>query len=58
MVVLGRDDDEPVEGRDLRRPLLGVVVLILTERGRQRLIEVRQRVVAQVDQLELGVGAP
>ena len=39
------------------RPLLGVLVLVLAERRRQRLVEVRQRVVAQVDELELGVVA-
>ena len=36
---------------------LGVLVLVLAHRGRQRLVQVRQRVVAQVDELELGVAA-
>jgi hypothetical protein len=35
----------------------GVLVLVLAHRGRQRLVQVRQRVVAQVDELELGVAA-
>ena len=57
MVVLGGDDDEPVERGDLVGPPLGVLVLVLAQRRRQRLVEVRQRVVAQVDQLELRVAA-
>jgi len=32
-------------------------MLVLAERRRQRLVQVRQRVVAQVDELELGVAA-
>jgi hypothetical protein len=34
-----------------------VLVLVLAHRWRQRLVQVRQRVVAQVNQLELGVAA-
>ena len=57
VVVLGGDHDEPVERGDRRRPPLGVLVLVLAHRRRQRLIQMRQRVVAQVNQLELGVAA-
>ncbi len=57
VVVLGSDHDEPVERGDRGRPLPGVLVLVLAQRRRQRLIEVRQRVVAQVNQLELGIAA-
>src|SRR6202044_2358358 len=54
---LGGDHYEPVERGDLVRPLPGVVVLVLAQRGRQRLVQVRQRVVAEVDELELGVAS-
>jgi hypothetical protein len=57
VVVLGRDEHEPVEGGDLLSPLFGVVVGVLAERRSVRLVEVRQRVVAQVDELELRVSS-
>jgi hypothetical protein len=56
VVVLGGDRDEPVERSDLARQAL-VCALILAEQRPQRLIQVRQRVVTQVNQLELGVAA-
>src|SRR5712691_12055402 len=57
VVVLGCHDDEAVKRGDLRRPLPGVLVLVLAERGRQRFVQVRERVVAQVEEFEVGVAA-
>src|SRR5438876_11479516 len=57
VVVLGCDDDEAVERGDLRRPLPGVLVLVLAERRGQRFVQVRERVVAQVEEFEVGVVA-
>src|SRR4051812_5972732 len=57
MVVLRGDHDEPVVSVDDRSPLSGVLVLVLPHRWRQRFVEVRQRIVGQVDQLELRVVA-
>ena len=53
----GVTNTKPVQGADRLGPLLGVLVGVLTERGRQRLVKVGQVVVEQVDQLELRVGA-
>jgi hypothetical protein len=38
VVVLGSDDDEAVEGRDRRGPPASVLVLVLPERRRERLV--------------------
>jgi hypothetical protein len=54
VVVLRGDEDEAVEGGDLLGPLLRVLALVLAHRRGQRLVQVRQRVVPQVDELELG----
>src|SRR3712207_8458805 len=45
-----------VEARDGRRPRLGVVVGVLPHGRRERLVEVRQREVLEIDQLERRVG--
>src|SRR5712671_5768925 len=58
VVVLRSDDYEPVQRGDPRRPLAGVVVLVLTGRGRHRLVQMRQRIIPQIDQLVLRVPAP
>ena len=57
VVVLGRDDDEAVERGDLLGPALRVRLAYWPSDGGYRLVEVRQLVVEQVDQLELGVVA-
>ena len=51
----GVTNHEAVEGGDLLRPLLGVVLGVLPERRSVRLVEVRERVVAEVDELKLRV---
>jgi hypothetical protein len=58
VVVLGGDEDVPVEPADGRGPLLGVRVLVLPHARGQRLVQVWKRVVGEVDQLEFGVAAP
>ena len=55
VVVFGRHEHVPVEGRDLRGPPLGVRMAVAAERRRNRLIQQRQLVVRDVDQLEAGV---
>ena len=57
MVVLGRHEDERVEGCDLGRPCLRVIVRVLAEDRRDRLVEQREIVILDVDELELGVAA-
>src|SRR6186997_2922797 len=56
MVVLGGDEDEPVEPADRRRPRPGVRVLVLAHVRWRGLVEVWEWVVDEVDELELGVG--
>jgi hypothetical protein len=57
VIVLRRDENETIERSDLRRPLFGVRLRILPQARRQRLVEQRQVVVFDVDELEFGVGA-
>ena len=52
MVVLGGDEDERVEGRDLRGPGLRVRLRVLVHRGRHRLVQERQIEGRDVDNLE------
>jgi hypothetical protein len=56
VVVLRRHEDVAVEGSDLRRPLLRVLLGVLTLRRRHRLVEQRQVEIPDVHQLELGIG--
>src|SRR5579871_3819587 len=58
VVVFRRHEDVSVEGADLRSPSLRVLVGVPPERRRQRLVEERQLVLGDVDELELGVLAP
>jgi hypothetical protein len=58
VVVLGGDEDVPVEPADGRGPLLGVRVLVMPHSRGQRLVQVWKRIVGEVDQLEVGVAAP
>src|SRR5690606_39515249 len=53
--VLGRDEDEPVEGADGVRPPQGVRLLVVPQQRGQRFVEHRQVDLAQVDQRELRV---
>jgi hypothetical protein len=55
VVVLGGDEDEPVERGDPGGPGLGVVVGVDAPAGGHGLVQVRQRVVEQVDELVVGV---
>src|SRR4051812_8256905 len=57
VVVLGRDHHESVERVDLRRPLPRVIVLVLAEGWRHGLVKMREGIVTQVDELEVGVAA-
>src|SRR3989449_8302699 len=57
MVVLGRREDERVEGCDLGRPCLRVIARVLAEDRRDRLVEQREIVILDVAELELGVAA-
>ena len=57
MVVLRGDKDEPVEPADDGRPLLCVGVLVRAHVRGQRLVQMRQGVVDEVDELEFGVGS-
>jgi hypothetical protein len=57
VVVLGRHEDVGVEGRDLRRPCLGVLVGVPAHNRRHRLVEERQIEVFDVHEIKLGVAA-
>ncbi len=55
VVVLRGHEHEPVEAADGRCPVLGVRVLVLPHHRRQGLVQVWERVVDKVDELELGI---
>src|ERR1700682_5154443 len=57
VVVLGRHDDQAVECRELAGPEPCRLVIDRPVGRRPRLVEERQRVIAQVDELEGKVGA-
>ena len=57
VVVLGRDEDIPVEGGDRRGPGLGVLAGVLAQHRRHRLVQVGQRVVGEVDEVIVGADA-
>ena len=57
MIVLGGHEDERVEGFDLGRPCLRVIIRVLAEDRRDRLVEQREIVILDVDELELGIAA-
>src|SRR5690606_25886182 len=52
VVVLGGDEDEPVEGADGTGPAAGLLVAVVAEYGGQGLVEQRQLVLGEVDDLE------
>src|SRR6266478_4432819 len=55
VVVFGRHEDVGVEGGDLRRPLLGVLMGVLAHHRRHRLIEEWQVEVFDVHKFKIGV---
>ena len=57
MVVLRGDEDVAVEGVDERGPALGVLVLVLARARRVSLVEDREALVGQVDELDFEVVA-
>ena len=57
MVVLRRDEDEGIIRGNLRGPLLGVGLLILAHRWRDRFVEQRKLEIVDVDEFVLGVAA-
>src|SRR5690606_25942441 len=57
VVVLGRDEDVAVERGDLLRPAPGVLLPVIAQRGRPGLVQQRQVIVPEVNQLEAGIAA-
>lgn len=57
VVILGGDEDVAVEFADLGGPALGDVVLDRRVGGRHRRLEQRHRIIAQVDNLIVGIAA-
>jgi hypothetical protein len=57
VVILGRDEHVRIERADLCSPRFGVCVAVLAHDRRHGLVEEREVVVRDIDQLKLGITA-
>src|ERR1700724_1827022 len=57
MIILGRYENEGVEEVDLRSPIPGVRLAVLSHHGRHRFIEERQLEIPDINQFEPRIAA-